>query len=90
MTTTDRHGRKPNSGDEGRDHVWIVSRFDTVCVECNEDLPAGSHILWLPKAPRDENNYCASCGEEIAGSYPPQHYWERRDANFREQQEAGQ
>jgi len=68
---------------EGRDQVWIVSRFDTSCAECGEELPPGSHILWLPNASRDKNNYCAPCGTEIAGSYPPENYWERRDENFR-------
>jgi hypothetical protein len=82
--TTDRHGRAANSTDD-RDHVWIVSKFKTDCAECGDELPPGSHILWLPGQPRDKNNYCAPCGTEMVGSYPPANYWERRDHDFMSQ-----
>ena len=66
-----------------RRYVWIVTRFMGKCAECDDELPPGAHILWLPEAPRGENNYCGPCGTDVAGSYPPQNYWERRDEEFR-------
>jgi hypothetical protein len=73
-----------NAATEDRTHVWIISLFQGECAECSDVLARGAHILWLPKAPRGENNYCAPCGTDITGSYPPQSYWDRREANARE------
>lgn len=70
-----------------RDRVWIVNCFDTNCVECGAALLKGSHILWLPKAPHDENNFCPPCGADIdPHGFPPATYWERRDREFQEKQ----
>lgn len=88
MTCRNRPNREVGSTTDGRDHVWIVTRFRGECAECGDELPPGAHILWLPGAPRGENNYCAPCGSEIAGSYPPQSYWERRDEEARSRQSA--
>lgn len=80
--TTDRHGKSTNRTN-GREYVWIVNRFQINCAECGDEQPPGSHILWFPEKPRDQNNFCAPCGTDIAGSYPPANYWERRDETFR-------
>lgn len=65
--------------------VWIITRFKTNCAECDEELPRGTNVLWLPDAPRDQNNYCVECGVELAGSYPPPHYWQLRRERFEEE-----
>lgn len=69
----------PTGQAEQRTHVWIVNGHQSKCAECGDELPVGARILWTPGAPRDKNNHCAPCGIDIAGSYPPNNYWERRE-----------
>lgn len=85
MTQPDRQTRHL---DHVREYVWIVTVYHTACCECEEDLPPGSRILWKPAQPRGKNNWCAPCGTEEVGSYPPSRYWERRQSDFEDRQGA--
>ena len=77
--TNDRYGREipPKRYLELSSVVWIISKYDDECAECEAQINAGDHVLFSPQRDDKRRLYCRDCGEEIK-PYPSERYWENR------------